>query len=111
MRTASIGIFDSGFGGLTVMKAVKTLLPNENIIYFGDTANLPYGNKSPETILKYSIENAQFLSTLGIKLLIIACHTACSAAYEELKKISSVPVIGMLEPSIDLLKKEKVLRR
>ena len=104
MKTASIGIFDSGFGGLTVMNAVKTLLPNENIIYFGDTANLPYGNKSPEAILKYSIENTQFLSALGIKLLIIACHTACTAAYEELRKLSSIPIIGMLEPSIDLLK-------
>lgn len=104
MKTASIGIFDSGFGGLTVMRAVKDLLPKENIIYFGDTANIPYGNKSADTIIKYSTENTKFLLTLDIKLLIIACHTACTAAYEHICKLSHIPVVGMIQPSLNLLK-------
>jgi glutamate racemase len=103
MQRASIGIFDSGFGGLTVMNAVKTLLPHENIIYFGDTARLPYGNKSSDTILKYSLENILFLNQLGIKLLIIACHTVCTSAFEELSKASSIPILGVVEPAIEEL--------
>ena len=103
MRQASIGIFDSGFGGLTVMNAVQSLLPHEHIVYFGDTARLPYGNKSAETIVKYSLQNAQFLCTKGIKLLIIACHTVCTTAYEELQKQLPVPLIGVMNSSIKSL--------
>ena len=104
MTKASIGIFDSGFGGLTVMNAVKNLLPYENIIYFGDTANLPYGNKSAEAISGYCIKNTEFLLSLGIKLLIIACHTACASTFEQLEKICPIPVIGVISPSITLIK-------
>lgn len=104
MKTASIGIFDSGFGGLTVMNAVKNLLPHENIIYFGDTANLPYGNKSAEAISGYCVKNTEFLLSLGIKLLIIACHTACASSYTQIEKISPIPVIGVISPSLDLIK-------
>lgn len=100
-RTASIGIFDSGFGGLTVMRALRALLPNENIIYFGDTARLPYGSKSPETILRYSLENASFLADLGIKILVIACNTACSAALEEVRRTFPLPIVGITEQGVD----------
>ncbi len=98
---ASIGIFDSGFGGLTVMKAIRTLLPHENIIYFGDTARLPYGTKSRETILRYSMENAAFLIRQGIKVLVVACHTACSFALEELQQKFDLPIIGVTTPMIE----------
>ena len=94
-RSGSIGIFDSGFGGLTVMRAIRDLMPHENIVYFGDTARLPYGSKSADTILRYSLENASFLVTQGIKVLVIACNTACTAALEEVRKSCSVPVIGI----------------
>jgi glutamate racemase len=105
MTEASIGIFDSGFGGLTVMNAVKTLLPYENIIYFGDTENLPYGNKTANVISQFSIKSADFLLSHGVKLLIIACHTACACAYEQIEKMSPVPVIGLIKPSLSLIKK------
>jgi glutamate racemase len=101
----SIGIFDSGFGGLTVMRAIRTLLPHENIIYFGDTARVPYGTKSGETILRYSIENASLLIELGIKVLVVACHTACCYSLENLQNMFSIPVLGMIAPSV-----EKIIR-
>jgi glutamate racemase len=104
MKIAPIGIFDSGFGGLTVMNAVQELMPSEDIIYFGDTANLPYGNKSAETIATYMVKNTDFLVSLGIKVLIVACHTACTAAYDLLAKTLSIPVVGVVHPSIALLK-------
>ncbi len=97
---SSIGIFDSGFGGLTVMRAIMQALPKENIIYFGDTARLPYGNKSTETIIRYSLENARFLADKGIKALVIACHTACAAALDELQASSPIPVIGVIPSAI-----------
>jgi len=103
--TASIGIFDSGFGGLTVMKAIRSLLPHENIIYFGDTARLPYGTKSRETIQRYSLENASFLIQQGIKILVVACHTACSFALEELGQKFEIPVIGVTTPMIEQVAK------
>lgn len=99
--TASIGIFDSGFGGLTVMKAIRALLPHENILYFGDTARLPYGTKSRETIVRYSLENAAFLIQQGIKVLVVACHTACCFALEVLQQKFDIPVIGVTTPMIE----------
>src|SRR5258708_39332219 len=98
MSNSSIGIFDSGFGGLTVMKAIQALLPHENILYFGDTARLPYGTKSRETVLRYSIENTSFLIQQGIKALVVACHTACSFALEELQQKFDIPIIGVTTP-------------
>jgi glutamate racemase len=97
----SIGIFDSGFGGLTVMRAIRELMPHENIVYFGDTARLPYGGKSADTILRYSLENASFLAKQGIKVLVIACNTACSAALEQVRKSFSIPVIGITEQGVE----------
>lgn len=102
-----IGLFDSGFGGLTVMKELARLLPHENLIYFGDTAHLPYGNKSPETVLKYAIANADFLMKQGIKLLIIPCHTACSHALEVLQNRLPIPVIGVIQSGLELIKDVK----
>jgi glutamate racemase len=99
-----IGLFDSGFGGLTVMREVIRLLPHESLIYLGDTARLPYGNKSPETVLQYAVENSRFLLQKGIKLLIIPCHTACSHALQHLREILPIPVIGVTEAGVDLLK-------
>lgn len=100
MKKNSIGIFDSGFGGLTAMKQIRALLPNENILYFGDTARLPYGNKSAETIRGYCQENITFLLSQKIKVLVIACHTACTTALEHLKEICSIPMIGITENGI-----------
>lgn len=100
-RYSSIGVFDSGFGGLTVMRALRELMPYENIVYFGDTARLPYGNKSAETILRYSLENALFLLKQNIKILVIACNTSCSVGLEEVRKACSVPVIGVTEQGIE----------
>lgn len=93
-----IGVFDSGIGGLTVAKEIFSLLPNESVIYFGDTARVPYGPKSPDTVLHYSREAAAFLMSKNIKMLIIACNTATAHAAEELSAELSVPVIGVVEP-------------
>ena len=98
---ASIGIFDSGFGGLTVMRAVIAAMPHENILYFGDTARLPYGEKSAETILHYCLENVQFLLDQGIKALIVACSTASCIALETLQNSFPLPIIGMVDPAIE----------
>ncbi len=103
-KTSSIGIFDSGFGGLTVMKAIRSALPQENLIYFGDTKNLPYGDKSAIVIRENSLRSLQFLHSCGVKLIIIACHTVCTTAYEELQALSPIPLIGMIEPSIHAVK-------
>ncbi|MGK9477727.1 glutamate racemase [Melioribacter sp. OK-6-Me] len=97
-RTNPIGFFDSGIGGLTVVRAVTNLMPNENIVYFGDTARVPYGNKSNHTVIEYSIQAANFLLRKNIKLLVVACNTASSVALNELRKLLTVPVIGMIEP-------------
>lgn len=102
--SASIGLFDSGFGGLTVMKELVRLLPQENLIYLGDTAHLPYGNKSPETVIRCARKNAAFLMDQGVKLLMIPCHTACCHALALLQKELPIPVIGVIEPGLALAK-------
>lgn len=91
-----IGIFDSGVGGLTVLQAIAKALPNEDLIYFGDTARVPYGNKSAETIVRYSIENAHFLHEKGIKLLVVACNTASAFALPTLREQFDFPIIGVI---------------
>ncbi len=98
MKDRAIGIFDSGVGGLTVFKEIKRLLPEEDIIYLGDTARVPYGIRSKETVTRYSIENTEFLLSRGIKLLVIACNTASSLSLEEIRSRTSVPVVGVIEP-------------
>ena len=93
-----IGIFDSGVGGLTVYKAIKKAFPAENIIYFGDTARVPYGPKSENTIIEYSIQNARFLLQKDIKILVVACNTSSAVALPELEKITDIPIIGVIQP-------------
>ncbi|GAB4440427.1 MAG: glutamate racemase [bacterium] len=93
-----IGIFDSGVGGLTVLKAIRKLLPNENLVYLGDTARVPYGNKSRENIVRYSIENTQFLMKHNIKMLVVACNTSTAMSLNVLKERFSIPIIGVIEP-------------
>lgn len=97
-RSLPIGLFDSGIGGLTVMKEIMRALPQESLIYFGDTARVPYGGKSQETIIRYSLENASFLLEKQIKLLVIACNTASAFALKSLQETLSIPVIGVIEP-------------
>lgn len=100
-----IGIFDSGIGGLTVMRAVRKLLPNEDIIYFGDTAHLPYGDKSTEAIQSYSIKIANFLLSKECKVILIACNSASAAAYKLLKEYvgSKASVLNVIDPMINLV--------
>ena len=86
MENRAIGVFDSGLGGLTVVKEIQKLLPNEKIVYFGDTARVPYGSKSEKVVLKYSKEITRFLLTKNIKMLVIACNTATAMALEEIQK-------------------------
>lgn len=96
--TSPIGIFDSGIGGLTVVRAVQKLLPNEDIIYFGDTARVPYGIKSMDTVRHYSMQITNFLLDRGVKLILIACNTAAAAAEQHVKSYASpVPVLGVVE--------------
>ena len=93
-----IGIFDSGIGGLTVVKELKKQLPNEQLIYFGDTARIPYGTKSKELIRQFAVEDAQFLIQFDIKLLIVACNTASSLAIDTLREHFSLPIVGVVKP-------------
>lgn len=99
----SIGIFDSGVGGLTVASAIKYLLPNERIIYFGDTAHLPYGDKSNETIIKYSTQITDFLLEKNVKVVLIACNTASAVAYHELVSHlnNSVFLVNVIDPVVN----------
>jgi glutamate racemase len=97
-RTRPIGVFDSGIGGLTVLKALTEALPAEDFIYLGDTARLPYGTKSNEIIIRYSRENTGFLLAKGIKLLVVACNTSSAVALAEIARGTMVPVIGVIEP-------------
>ncbi|HEY2810198.1 MAG TPA: glutamate racemase [Rhabdochlamydiaceae bacterium] len=101
MNLDNIAILDSGFGGLTAMRHIRALMPNENIIYFGDTAHLPYGNKSPQTIVNYCLENIPFLLDKGIKILVIACHTACTAALPIVRKHFNILIVGIIEQGIE----------
>jgi len=95
---APIGVFDSGLGGLTVAHAIMRRLPNESLIYFGDTARVPYGPKSPDTVRRYSREIAAFLLDQGVKAIVVACNTATAHALPMLRKELDVPVLGVVEP-------------
>lgn len=97
-----IGVFDSGMGGLTVMKALMELLPHEALLYLGDTARLPYGSKSPETVKRYAVQCARALLRYDIKMLVIACNTASATALEDLANaLAPTPVIGVIEPGAE----------
>ena len=98
VKDLSIGMFDSGLGGLTVLREVRQALPCERMIYLGDTARVPYGNRSPRTVTRYSIENTRFLLSKGIKMLVIACNTSSAIALSALKRTLPIPVIGVIDP-------------
>lgn len=93
-----IGVFDSGIGGLTVFKALSRRMPEESLIYFGDTAHVPYGSKSKEAVTRYSLAIARFLAAKGIKLLVVACNTSSALALPELKRSVKIPIVGVIEP-------------
>ncbi|HKT51128.1 MAG TPA: glutamate racemase [Candidatus Angelobacter sp.] len=93
-----IGVFDSGFGGLTVLRELRNVLPNADYLYFGDTAHLPYGAKSVRTVAKYAIASAHFLEQHGIGMLVVACNTATALALDDIRAAVKVPVVGVVEP-------------
>ncbi|MDD5680466.1 MAG: glutamate racemase [Candidatus Omnitrophica bacterium] len=97
-RNKPIGIFDSGIGGLTVLKEINKILPNESIAYFGDTARVPYGTKSKETVIKFSVQDADFLMDLDVKMIVVACNTASSVSLDILKRRYDIPLVGVIEP-------------
>jgi len=98
---APLGVFDSGVGGLTVVRALRELLPGESIVYLGDTARVPYGSKSPDTIRRFSMEDTQFLINHGVKAVVVACNTATAHALPLLQSTFRVPVIGVIEPGVE----------
>ncbi len=100
-RRPTIGVFDSGFGGLTVLKALLELIPEADYLYFGDTARLPYGSKSVETVARYAVEAAHFLEAHGAELLVIACNTATALALDRITAAAHVPVVGVVEPGAE----------
>jgi glutamate racemase len=93
-----VGVFDSGVGGLTVLRALRARLPGEHTVYLGDTARVPYGTKSAEVVIRYALKNARFLLRRNIKLLVVACNTASSVALPALTEALPVPVVGVIEP-------------
>lgn len=102
MDNRPIGVFDSGVGGLTVAKEIMEQIPNEKIIYFGDTARVPYGNKSKETVTKYSKQIIKFLQTKDVKAIVIACGTASSNALAEVQEAFELPILGVVKPGANM---------
>jgi len=95
-----IGVFDSGFGGLTAVRRLRGLMPSENIIYFGDTSRVPYGNRSRDTILKYARQDTRFLRSFDLKAIVIACGTVSSNCLPQLQAENDIPIIGVVEPAV-----------
>jgi len=106
MNNKAIGIFDSGVGGLTVLSEIRKNLPNENIIYLGDTKNFPYGSRSEEEIIEFAIQNVETLTKKDVKVIVIACGTATSQALEILKQKFILPIIGIIEPTVQYIKEQ-----
>jgi len=100
-RGPTIGVFDSGFGGLTVLRELLPLIPGAHYVYLGDTARLPYGSKSRETIVRYAVSSARFLEERGAELLVVACNTATALALDELRAALTIPVIGVIAPGAE----------
>ena len=105
MDQRPIGMFDSGVGGLTVLKEIRRKIPNEKIIYLGDTNNFPYGSKSKETIIRLSRKCMDYLVAQNVKLVITACGTVTSQAIDELKTEYNTPIIGIIEPTVEYISK------
>lgn len=97
MSDRPIGVFDSGLGGLTVLKEITKILPNENVVYFGDTARVPYGPRSKETVMKYTFQAINFLMSKNVKAIVIACNTATARCLKEANEKYDVPIIGVIE--------------
>ena len=97
-KAAPIGVFDSGIGGLTVTREIMRQLPDENIVYFGDTARVPYGSKSKENIIRFSRQIVRFLKTCHVKAIVVACNTASALALDTLRQETDIPVMGVVEP-------------
>lgn len=95
-----VGVFDSGVGGLTVLRAIRERFDRADLVYLGDTARVPYGNKSRETVIRYSLECAEFLISKGVEVLVVACNTASSQAMDVLRESLDVPVLGVVEPGV-----------
>ena len=107
MDNRPIGIFDSGVGGLTVLKEIQRELPNENYIYLGDTKNFPYGDKSKDEIVKFAIQNVKYLIKKDVKIIVIACGTATSQTIDILRQKFEIPIIGIIEPTVEYIKENK----
>ena len=107
MNKKAIGIFDSGVGGLTVFKEIRKKMPNENVIYLGDTKNFPYGNRKKEEIIEYAIQNVEILLQKDVKVIVVACGTATSQAIDVLKEKFDIPIIGIIEPTVDYIKRQE----
>lgn len=101
MRQRAIGIFDSGVGGLTVLRQMVRQLPAESFVYYADTARVPYGDKSPAQIIHYSLENMHFLLQQEIKMVVVACSTSCTLAWDHLREKNPFPTLGMIEPGVE----------
>lgn len=101
LASRPIGVFDSGLGGLTVLRALHRRLPCENLVYFGDTARVPYGTKGEKTVLAFARQDAGLLVKLGVKMVVVACNTASAFALEHLRQVCPVPVIGVIEPGVE----------
>ena len=106
-----IGVFDSGLGGLTVVKALRERLPNESIVYLGDTARVPYGNKSKNTIQKYSIQITEFLMRKNVKAIVVACNTVSALVLQELSQRVQIPVMGVIEPGVLAAENQSKIKR
>lgn len=111
-RYAPIGVFDSGVGGLTVAREIMRQIPNEQIVYFGDTARVPYGSKSPETVTRYSSQIVRFLQTQKVKAIVVACNTASACALDTIEEEIDIPVIGVVKPgaktAVDVTRNGKI---
>lgn len=99
MDRRPIGVFDSGLGGLTAVRSLRRILPGEDLVYFGDTARVPYGGRSPETILKYARQDVRFLRTFDLKAILIACGTVTTTSLPQLRQENDLPIVGVVEPS------------
>ena len=106
MNNKSIGIFDSGVGGLTVLAEIRKNLPNENIVYLGDTKNFPYGSRTKEDIIEFAIQNVELLIKKQVKVIVIACGTATSQALDVLKEKFDIPIIGIIEPTVQYVENQ-----
>jgi glutamate racemase len=98
LSDAPIGVFDSGVGGLTVVKSLRARLPHERLVYLGDTARIPYGTRSPATVERYAMQNVAFLDAMGVKMLVVACNTASALALSRLEELSPTPTVGVIQP-------------